>query len=167
MKKIGIFTASDGKNLELSQKIQEALTAKGVDAHIVDIAALDLPLFSNTNDKKFSAAELVAPVKTQLEVNGFFFVAPEYNGSTPPTFNNFLAWVSRSTKDWRQSFNSRPAAIATYSAGGGIHALMSMRMQLSYIGMNVIGRQLVTTAQKPLDEASLTAICNELIMNLK
>lgn len=167
MKKICIIAASDGKNLELSQKIKETINAKGAHADIINLAHLELPLYTNGNDKKYVAADLIAPVKSSLEADGFFFVAPEYNGSTPPALNNFLAWVSRTTKNWRETFNSRPTAIGTHSAGGGIYVLNTMRLQLSFLGMNVLGRQIHTTMSKPLDDASITAVCDELLHSIR
>lgn len=165
MKKICIIVASEGKNLELANKIKDYLVTQGAETSILNIVALDLPLYSARSDAKFSAVDLVAPVKSQLDSQSFFFVAPEYNGSTPPTFNNFIAWVSRASKDWRISFNNKTAAIACHSGGGGLHALLHMRVQLSFIGMNVLGRQILAHSQKPLDDASLTAVCNELLRN--
>ena len=163
MKKIAIVVASEGKNLELGKKIQEYLNSKGATTQIINIVDLDFPLYTARSDAKTNAQELVAPIANALLSEGFVFVAPEYNGSTPPTFSNFLAWVSRATKDWRISFNYKPALIATHSGGGGVHALINMRVQLSFIGMNVLGRQLHTHFQKQLDEESLKASCDELL----
>ncbi len=167
MKKVCIVAASDGKNLELSMKIKEIINSKGAHADVLNLANLDLPLYSNISDKKYNAAELVAPFKSSLEADAFFVVAPEYNGSTPPALNNFLAWVSRSTKSWRDTFNGKPTAIGTHSAGIGIYVLNAMRLQLSFIGMNVLGRQLLTNLSKPADEASISTICDELLANIR
>lgn len=167
MKKVCILAASDGKNLELSQKIKECLIAKGAQVSILNLATLDLPLYTNISDKKYNAAELMAPYKADLEAGAYFFVAPEYNGSTPPALNNFLAWVSRSTKSWRETFNGKPTAIGTHSAGIGIYVLNAMRLQLAFIGMNVLGRQLLTNLSKPADEATIMSICDELLSNIK
>ena len=69
------------------------------------------------------------------------FVAPEYNGNVPPSFANFLAFCSKSSKDWRELFNTKKAVVA-HSGGGGAHVLMHMRMQLSFIGMMLSGAKL-------------------------
>ncbi|MGE3610156.1 MAG: NADPH-dependent FMN reductase [Bacteriovoracaceae bacterium] len=161
--KICIVTASEGKNLDLALKFIECLSAKEIETALIDLVDLDLPLYTTKNEKRFDVQELLLPIKEKLIADGYVFIAPEYNGSTPPSLSNFFAWVSRSTKNWRETFNSKAAAIATHSAGGGLSVLTVMRLQLAYIGMNVIGRQIHITPQKPLDEASLDVVCNQLI----
>jgi len=95
--------------------------------------------------------------------NSMVFVAPEYNGNVPPSFTNFLAFCSRSSKDWRELFNTKKAIVATHSGGGGAHVLMHMRMQLSFIGMNVVGREILTNYNKPVTPESLTAVVDQLL----
>lgn len=161
--KITIVTASEGKNLEHALKIKEYLAQKSVESNIIDIAKLDFPLFTSTSETKYEAKKVVSPILEDINANGYFFLAPEYNGGLPPTFTNFLAWISRSTSDWRATFNGKPAAIGSHSAGGGSLVLSIMRLQLSYIGLNIVGRQLHTTLNRPDDQASLVAICDQLI----
>jgi NAD(P)H-dependent FMN reductase len=95
------------------------------------------------------------------------FISPEYNGSTPPVFTNSLAWVSRTGKEWRGIFNRKTAVIATHSGSGGAHVLMSMRLQLSYLGMNVLGRQILTHYTKELNQETLMDILDQLILSLR
>ncbi|WP_408097108.1 NADPH-dependent FMN reductase [Peredibacter sp. HCB2-198] len=163
-KNIVILTASEVKNLELAQKFKESLESQNANVSIINLVDLDLPLYSSRTETKYNAAELL---KNQMPLlngaHGYVFIAPEYNGSTPPVFNNFLAWLSRSSKDWRNCLNSRPAALATFSGGGGFNVLLSMRTQLAFIGMNVIGRQILTHSNKVLDEKSLLSVSQELV----
>lgn len=165
--KICILAFSEGKNLELAQKFEAKFAELGVETSLLDIVKIELPIFNTKTDKNFDAATLVAPFKELLNAEGFVFIAPEYNGGPPPSFGNFLAWVSRSTKEWREAFNNRPAAIATHSAGGGLNVLTIMRMQLAYLGMNVLGRQIHTTLQKAIDDKSLNEVCSQLIRQSK
>lgn len=165
--KICILAFSEGKNLELAKKFEARFSALGVETSVLDIVRIDLPLYNTMNDKKFDPVTLVAPFKQLLKAEGFVFIAPEYNGGPPPSFGNLLAWVSRSTKEWREAFNNRPAVVATHSAGGGLNVLTIMRMQLAYLGMNVLGRQIHTTLQKTLDEKSLNEVCDQLIRQAK
>lgn len=163
-KNIIIFTASEQKNLELANSFIKKFTELGVSVNLINIIDLDLPLYSSRSDRKYKAEELLAnslPLISQA--TGMVFIAPEYNGSTPPAFNNFLAWLSRSSKSWRDHLNGKTAAIATFSAGGGHGVLSAMRSQLAFIGMNVLGRQILTHFNKPLEENSLTAVCEELV----
>lgn len=162
--KILIVTASEVKNLELANKFQESLRNAGAEVSLINLVELDLPLYSSRTESRYNAAELL---KDQLphftSANGFVFIAPEYNGSTPPVFNNFLAWLSRSDKDWRHFLNGKPASIATFSGGGGFNVLLAMRTQLAFIGMNVLGRQILTHSNKVLDDKTLSLVSNELI----
>jgi chromate reductase, NAD(P)H dehydrogenase (quinone) len=161
--KICILAFSEGKNLELAKLFEEKLKSMGVTASVLDLVEVDLPLYTTKNEKIYDPATLISPFRELLNAEGFIFVAPEYNGGPPPSFSNFLAWVSRSTKQWREVFNMRPAAIATHSAGGGLNVLTIMRLQLAYVGMNVLGRQIHTTLQKVIEDKSLTEVCRELV----
>lgn len=161
---IVIISASEVKNLELAQNFQTKLNELGANVSIINLLDLDLPLYSSRTDGKYNGEELLKDhLDTIQNANGFVFIAPEYNGSTPPVFNNFLAWLSRSSKDWREHLNGKPAALATFSGGGGFNVLLAMRTQLAFIGMNVLGRQILTHFKKALDEESLKAVSEELI----
>lgn len=163
-KNIIIFTASEQKNLELANSFIGKLTSLGANVTLINMLDLDLPLFSSRSDKMYKGEELLAVQLPAIKsATGMVFIAPEYNGSTPPAFSNFLAWLSRSSKDWRENLNGKSAVIATFSAGGGFGVLQTMRNQLAFIGMNVLGRQILTHFNKPLDEDSLNAVCKELL----
>lgn len=166
MKKICVITASVGKNLELANGIMEHLKKHNVHATLINIVELDLPLYHSRAESHHKAEVLVAPFKDQLEADAFVFVAPEYNGSTPPSLNNFLAWVSRSTKNWRDTFNRKTAVIATASAGGGLGIMTILRLQLSFIGMNILGRQIVSTMAKPVPHEDLEKVVIELLESI-
>lgn len=161
--KICILSFSEGKNLELAKRIEAKLNSLGAETTLLDILALDLPLYSTKSEKTYEAEKLVSPFKELIKAPAFIFVAPEYNGGPPPAFGNFLSWVSRSTKDWRETFNNRPAVIATHSGGGGLNVLAIMRLQLAYLGINVLGRQIHTTPQKLLSEETLNEACQQII----
>ena len=86
----------------------------------------------------------------------------------PPVVTNFIAWISRSgDQNWRASFNGKPAALASFSGSGGIQALVALRTQLSYIGLNTIGRQVRATYSQELNLEDVEAVGNLLIQNLK
>ncbi len=165
MGEILILSASSGKNLELSKKLQEII-GKRASTKLIDMTGLDFPLYHSKAEGE-SLPQGVEDLKQDfMHSKGVIFVAPEYNGGVPPVFNNTIAWVSRAGKDWREAFNSKPAVIATHSGSGGIHALSAMRMQLSYVGMNVFGRVLHTHYNKELNEDSAHALMDELIKSL-
>ncbi len=161
---ICIITASEMKNRELGESFKTCLEELGAQVKVVNLVDLDLPLYSSRTGAKYQGAELLKSCLEEIsKARGMVFIAPEYNGSTPPVFNNFLAWLSTSSKNWREHLNNKPAAIATFSGGGGVHVLIAMRTQLSFIGMNVLGRQILTHHGKALDPVSLKAVSEELI----
>lgn len=160
-----ILVASVGKNVELAAELEKTAKEQGADVRVVNLVELELPLYSTLAEKDGipdKARDLTAQM---IESQGMIVVAPEYNGSMPACLNNAISWVSRSTDgdDWRQAFNGRPVVIATHSGGGGAHVLMAMRQQLSYLGMNVLGRQLMTNYGKPLNPESAQAVVSQLI----
>lgn len=163
MKKICVISASTGKNLELAHSIIEQLKKHQAEATLINIVELQLPLYSAQAETQFKAEELIAPFKHQLDVDAFIIVAPEYNGGPPPVFSNFLSWVSRSTKNWRETFNKKTGMIATASGGGGTNVLMLLRMQLSFIGMTIIGRQIISTFNKPVGNEEIEKVVLELL----
>lgn len=161
---VTIVTASEVKNLELAKNFQATLENLGATVSFINLLDLDLPLYTSRTEQLHKGDVLLKDhLETFTKTQGFVFIAPEYNGSTPPVFTNFLAWLSRSSKDWRSFLNGKPAVIATYSGGGGNHVLMAMRSQLAFIGMNVLGRQILTHSNKALDEKSLTTVSQELV----
>ncbi len=165
MKSICILCASVGQNLVLSQKIQDYLNQNNVKCTILNLVELNLPMYSTPAEAANPPATIIAPFQNHLNADAFFIVSPEYNGGTPPVLTNFFAWVSRATKDWRKSFSGKSAALATHS-GGGMYILPHLRIQLAHIGLNVVGRQIHTTMQKPLNPEDLKAVCDLLLKQL-
>ena len=167
MSRIIVITASGAKNLELAGKFQGKLSELGHESETLNLLSLNLPLYSSLAEAEHSPSELLGPWMEKLKhADAMVFLAPEYNGGIPPVLTNFIAWVSRSSKSWRECFNGKCAALGTHSGGGGFHVLSALRLQLSYIGMNVIGRQIMTHSSKPLDESSLEDACKQLVKSL-
>jgi chromate reductase len=164
MKKITIIAASDQKNLALAKEFEQALVALKIETEVLNLIELELPLYTQPAQEKIGVPASLMSVLPKLEAStGFVFVAPEYNGGVPPVLSNFIAWTSRASKDWRVYFNEKPAAIATHSGSGGLQLLTIMRTQLSYIGLTVLGRQILTHFQKPLNPESLDAVIKQLV----
>jgi NAD(P)H-dependent FMN reductase len=162
---IYILVSSQKKNLELANLFQKYLVYGGSKTEIIDLVSLELPLYSSKCENE-KPPQTVFDISKKLEkATALIFLAPEYNGSIPPVFNNFIAWISRLGTDWRASFNGKPALIGTHSGGGGGQVLMAMRMQLSFIGVNVIGRQILTHKGKDLNHESMV-VCLEQLKKL-
>lgn len=162
-KHICVVAGSNGKNLVLAQTFKEHLESQGHTVSLIDVVSAQLPLYSPVQEGKLSGAELIVPFREALAADYFVFCNPEYNGGLPPAFTNFLAWASRSAKDWRVHFNTKRAVIATHSGGDGTQALAMMRLQLAYIGMTVIGRGVSVSDRRPLEPAALMDVCRQLV----
>jgi NAD(P)H-dependent FMN reductase len=164
MKKIAIVLASEQKNLELANHIKAEIERTGNEVCLIQLVDLNLPLYTSRAEKNHSPAELLGDSLTKIkDSHGFVFLAPEYNGGIPPILTNFLAWVSRSSKDWRQNLNGKSVALGTYSGGPGSNLITGLRLQLSYIGMNVVGRAMQFHSKNDFNEADIKAVVEQLI----
>jgi len=160
-----IITATSGTNHELADVFASAAIAKGHEAEVIDLAEMDLPMFTIARSKNpEEAPDISELVSDMTQSDAWVVIAPEYNGSIPPTLNNALAWMSTSM-DW-QSFRAlctgKPVGLATHSGGGGAHVIMAMRQQFSYIGADVIGRACMSGRDKEANPETI----DEMIDNL-
>lgn len=167
MSDIIIISGSNNKNLELSNSFKESFSENNIESMVIDLISLDLPLYTPVEEVKGIPAKIFEYIKLFDSAKGFVFVTPEYNGGIPPVVTNLIAWISRNgDSDWRKSFNGKPAAIASFSGSGGFQALISLRTQLSYIGLNVIGRQVRGTFKEALNPNDISAVSSLLIKDI-
>lgn len=102
----------------------------GAEITFIDYAALDAPLFRDTDE---DATELPAGVKrladALLEHDGMLLASPEYNWSMPASLKNLIDWLS---VDPRAPLSGRTALLmtATPSTRGGITGLTQLRIPL-------------------------------------
>jgi|SaaInlStandDraft_1057018.scaffolds.fasta_scaffold03829_4 chromate reductase, NAD(P)H dehydrogenase (quinone) len=154
-----ILLASQGANRDLAEQLLKVGQSLGQKAEVLDLVDLNLPLYSAKAEEvglPEAAKELTAKL---LDASSLVVVAPEYNGSIPPVFNNAIAWVSRSGgTDWRAAFNGKVAALATHSGGGGQKVLMAIRGQLEHLGCTCVARTLLTNPNKPLSKESAESV---------
>lgn len=163
MAKIGILVASANNNLKLGQKLAELAQEQNVEAELINLVDLNLPLYSTVEEEKNGLPETAKELAEKiLALKAFIVVAPEYNGVMPPVLNNAMAWTSRSTKDWRDAFNEKLVGLATHSGGGGQKGLQAMRIQFQHLGANILARELLTTYEKPLNEDSAINMIQQL-----
>lgn len=159
---ITVIVCSTGENRTLGQHFIGNFEERRLPCRLVDLVAFDLPLYTASRESEGIPSQVQGLKEQMLESDAFVFVAPEYNGGVPPVFVNAISWVSRTGDDWRLAFSGKAAALATHSGGGGTYVLSVMRQQLSYLGMNVVGRHILTTTKKPLTEASMDAVIDQL-----
>jgi NAD(P)H-dependent FMN reductase len=122
--------------------VTKQLESRGHETHLVDAAALDLPLLDrmwkeikHENGPQFAGLrEKLAPLASlYARVDGFAIVSAEYNHSAPPALTNLLDY-------FLEEYFYRPSAIVCYSASpfGGVRAAMQLRALLPEIGMPCI-----------------------------
>ena len=158
-----IISASCGKNLELSNKFHEKSKDLNISSEILDLTTFDIPLFNpRIHTKETIPIEIIEIKEKLLKTEKWVICAPEYNGSIPPILSNLIAWLSISGDDFRDLFNGRPIAIATFSGGIGLELLTSLRIQLVHLGSQVLGRQLLSSFNKPIDTDTIEDIIKRL-----
>ena len=165
-KKLLVITASNGGNLKLAKRFVVAAKELNYSCELLDLTKSDndLPIFNPRHNAKDKAPENLKSINTQMESHSHWVIcAPEYNGSIPPILTNAIAWLSVQGTDFRSLFNERPIAIASFSGGGCMELLLSMRIQLTHLGALVLGRQLASNKSKIAEDKSIKAILNQLL----
>jgi NAD(P)H-dependent FMN reductase len=157
-----VIAASNGENLNLAERFAQAARAQGHSATVLDLTAVELPLFTPRAMAAGSPAGL-ADLQAQLQAAPRWVIcAPEYNGSIPPVLTSAIAWLSVQGDDFRALFNGRPVAIATHSGGGGHTLMAALRLQLAHLGAHVVGRQLVSNATHSASDATIADLLQRL-----
>ena len=158
-----VISASNGENLKLAERFAQQARALGQTAEVLDLTEIDLPLFTPRSQAQ-GMPPAVEPVQQQLmTATRWVICAPEYNGSIPPVLTNAIAWLSVQGDDFRVLFNGRPIAMASFSGGGGMELLMSLRIQLTHLGAQVVGRQLLSNYAKPAKDESIADLIQRLL----
>jgi len=164
MKNIGILVASVNKNMELALNIQEVVTDLEAKSEVINLVALDLPMYTTIlEDEKSIPTEVTNLATKLLTFDAFIIVSPEYNGSMPPVLNNAIAWVSRVGDDFRAIFNQKFVALATHSGGGGMKGNDAVRGMFAYVGANVLSREILTNFGKEYKNSTAVWVVRELL----
>lgn len=157
-----VITASNGENLALAERFATAARVQGLAAEVLDLTAVDLPLF-NPRVQAGGAPPALAALQAQLAAAPRWVICtPEYNGSIPPVLTSAIAWLSVQGDDFRALFNGRPVVIATHSGSGGHTVLTALRLQLAHLGAHVVGRQLVSNRGNPAKDDSIADLVRRL-----
>ena len=165
-KSLLVITASNGENLKLAERFLIAGKKLNYSCELLDLTESknDLPVFNPRHNEKDKAPKNLESINLQMERHSHWVIcAPEYNGSIPPILTNAIAWLSVQGKDFRSLFNERPIAIASFSGGGCMEFLLSMRIQLTHLGALVLGRQLASNKSRIAEDNSINAILNQLL----
>ncbi len=164
MKNLLVITASDGENLKLAKRFVSSGEQIGANPTLLDLTKLDLPLFSPQKHSELGIPSAINTLHSQMISNPYWVIcAPEYNGSIPPVLTNAIAWLSVQESDFRKLFNGRPIAIASFSGGGCMELLISMRIQFTHLGAQVVGRQLASNSKNPAQDSSINDLLKRLL----
>ncbi len=156
LKDLLIITASNGENLKLAKRFVQIAAGLGLNPPVVDLTEFDCPLYNPRTHAKLDIPSEVAVLSQELlSYERWVICAPEYNGSIPPVLTSAIAWLSVQGDDFRNLFNGRPIAMASFSGGGGLELLLSLRIQLTHLGAEVLGRQLMSNSSKPAKDSSI------------
>ena len=159
-----VITASHGKNLNLANQFIDSAKKLNVNADLLDLTCLDLPLFNPRKNNNEAVRETLKALSNQMVSKPRWVIcAPEYNGSIPTLFTNTIAWLSIQENDFRKLFNGRPIAMASFSGGGCMELLLSLRIQLTHLGAQVVGRQLASNNNKPAKNESIDDLLRRLL----
>jgi len=158
-----MITATSDNNRDLAEKFADAAREMGHEAELVNLAELDLPMFTVARSKELDVVPGMAELTEAMSsADSWMIIAPEYNGSMPPTLNNAVAWLSTQWQDFRALFNNRKVGLATHSGGGGEHVIMAMRQMFSYLGCNVLGRKLASSKDKEANPETIADMLTQL-----
>ena len=163
-KDVLIISASNGENLKLAKEFLKSTPNLGITAELLDLTTVPLPLFNPRNKDTNDVQQLIESLSLQMHsIPRWVICAPEYNGSIPPVLTNTIAWLSIQGTDFRNLFNGRPIAMASFSGGGCMELLVSLRIQLTHLGAQVVGRQLASNNNKPAKKDSLEDLLKRLM----
>lgn len=139
-------------NSKLAKVAGAMLEQKGAQVEILDMADVNLPLFSEDIEAKGNPDGLVELKEKFNTSDGILVASPEYNGSMTPLLVNTLSWVSRTAGDKNEamyfSFKNKTGMIISTSPGGlgGLRGLRHVRELLTNLGTNVVADQVAIGA---------------------
>ena len=158
-----MITATSGTNYELAEMFSNTAQEKGHETEIIDLSEMDLPMFTMARSKDpEQAPDLSELIQKMTDADAWVVVAPEYNGSYPPTLNNAIAWMSLDWQSFRSMCTGKPVGLGTHSGGGGAHVIMAMRQQFSFIGADVMGRSCQSGRNKEANPETIDAMIDGL-----
>ena len=159
-----ILVASLNENMKLAKILQEQLSTLNKESKIINLVNLELPLYDSLKEEKDGIPKTIFELMESMgNAQGYIVVSPEYNGSIPPVLSNTVAWISRTSDDFRKLFNEKIILLATHSGSGGTGVTQAMRAQFMKLGSIVLSREILTTYKHKLDESSSKRILEQLI----
>lgn len=154
-----IFVSSLNENLKLANSIKTYLNSKNIEAAIINLVDLNLPLYNSKIEETSGIPnEVLKLVSLMKNSSSYIFVNPEYNSCLTPVLVNTIAWVSRVGDDFRELFSLKKIQLATFSNVRGYDMLNALRIQLSRMGSIVMPREIIVTTKNELNVKSMEKI---------
>lgn len=154
MTKILVFAGSARKaslNKKLARAAAQYARDAGGDVTFIDLDDYPIPLYHGDLEDREGMPENARKLREIFLAHGAFIIAsPENNTSVTALLKNTIDWLSRDIGDGKgvnngfAPFTGKPAAIMGASPGafGTVRgSLPHLRMILSSLGVNVLGRQ--------------------------
>ena len=167
MKNILIVSSTKNSNYQLSNEIKDFFDyKKNISSSVISLEEFDLPLYNPSLEEKFiqkkSFPDDIEKVKNLiLQTDALIWCSPEYNGGISPILTNVIAWISRTTNDWKEGFKDKHSLICTSSGGNGLNFIKGFSLQLSYLGSIVMDESIVKTKKKDLDSKEFEDILSK------
>jgi len=165
MKNILIVSATLNNNYKLAKQLKKLIDQEA-NVTVISLEDYDLPVYTEkVFDKYIKSNQNTIEKLTKHFINnqGIIICSPEYNGSIPPIVNNAIAWISTTTKYWRDAFNDKIALIATSSGGPGTKYTTIMKLQMEHLGCVVMPRSISANKSNPLNIESTKKILKKFI----
>ena len=93
--------------------------------------------------------------------DAIIWCSPEYNGGISPILTNAIAWISRTTDDWKEGFKDKHSLVCTSSGGNGHNFVKGFTLQLTYLGAEVMDRSIIKTKKKDIDGSEFEEILDQ------
>lgn len=152
MTHIIILSATPRSNMKLSRQIEQEVQALGMSAEVIDLEALNLPLYTLEQESQEIPIKAYELSDKLTQVEGLVFVGPEYNGGLTPVAVNTLNWVSRTGGDWRRCFADKMVLMASSSGGQGQNLFRVLSTQMQHLGAIVLPRPIAVNSSKSFNE---------------
>ena len=147
-------------NSALAKAAYNYARTQNVDAEYIDLAEYELPLFNQDDEAERGMHGNAKRLKQKFtEADGYFIATPEYNGSFTPLLKNTIDWMSRAHLENEPpltAYTNKAAAIGGASPGGfgAMRALVPLRLLLSNLGVNMVGKQIaISAAHEAFDDS--------------
>ena len=141
-------TRRDSFNKKILKIAVSAAETTGAEITLLDLKNYPLPFYNGDLEQEKGLPENAIKLKEIIKKqDGFLIASPEYNSAFSGILKNTIDWASRPNPAEKKSENvfagNKFAAIMSASPGpsGGSRGLVSLRMLLQNIGINLLADQ--------------------------